>query len=244
MNRSSNKPRSQVARYHFTSLPRLTPRRRLLRFLLVRIARLLASLVARTAVTGLENVPDRRNLLVVTNHLGDIDPLIFLAYYPYPVEFLAKAELFDLPLLGWLLDAYGVIWVRRGEPDRRALRAAQQALLEGRPVWIAPEGRESLTGALEEGTGGAAFLALKGNFPLLPVTLTGSENANVYVNIKRLRRTQLSLTFGPVFCLDACPDRRIAIRNGTMKIMKTLARQLPPRYQGVYSCEENRDGSR
>ena len=74
---------------------------------------------------------------------------------------LTKIELYEIPLLGKVLDLYGVIWVRRGQPDRRALRAVMEAMDDKRMVAIAPEGRESLTGALEEGTGGAAYLALR-----------------------------------------------------------------------------------
>src|SRR4030067_146028 len=117
--------------------------------------------------------------MVVSNHLGDADLIVGMAYSPYEVEILSKAELYDYPILGKLMDAYGVIWVHRGQPDRRALRAALEALRQGRVVGIAPEGRESLTGSLEEGTGGAAYLALKADGPILPVTFTGTQKATV-----------------------------------------------------------------
>lgn len=233
------KPQATVIRPEITRLPRLSLWRRVVRRLIVWLARLLVWAFVRLTVYGRENLPSRGPALAVANHLGDADLVIGLTVAPFPPDYLAKAELYDYPLLGKLLDAYGVIWVHRGQPDRRALRAAIDGLREGRLVAIAPEGRESLSGALEEGTGGAAYLALKANVPLLPVTFTGTENARVYANLKRLRRTEVTVTIGPLFYLDHFADRRQAIQQGTLKIMRTLAAQLPPQYRGVYQdvCE-------
>ena len=197
--------------------------------------RLLVWLFTETRTEGLEQVPHHGPIMVVSNHLGDADLIVGMAYSPYEVEILSKAELYDYPILGKLMDAYGVIWVHRGQPDRRALRAALEALRQGRVVGIAPEGRESLTGSLEEGTGGAAYLALKADVPILPVTFTGTENARVYANLKRLRKTQVTMTVGPQFRLENQPDRRRAMDAGTQKVMQTLAEQLPPEYHGVYA---------
>jgi 1-acyl-sn-glycerol-3-phosphate acyltransferase len=136
------------------------------------------------------------------------------------------------------MDAYGVIWVHRGQPDRRALRAALQGLGQGRLVTIAPEGRESLSGALEEGTRGAAYLALKAGVPVIPVTLTGTENWRVYGNLKRFRRTEMSVTVGQPFYLDVPGNQRQAQEQGTLQIMRKLAEQLPEEYRGVYRSGE------
>jgi 1-acyl-sn-glycerol-3-phosphate acyltransferase len=132
------------------------------------------------------------------------------------------------------MDTYGVIWVHRGRPDRRALHAVLDGLAEGRVIAIAPEGRESVSGALEEGTPGAAYLALKSGAPILPVTFTGTENRNVYGSLKRLRRAEISLTIGKPFHLDQSGNWRQAVDQGTQQIMLTLAEQLPPEYRGVY----------
>ncbi len=233
------KPRATLIRPEITRLPRLTWWRRIVRRLIKGLARLLVWAFIRLSVSGRENLPTQGPALVVANHLGDADLVIGLAVAPFPPDYLAKAELYDYPLLGQLLDAYGVIWVHRGQPDRRALQAAIQGLKEGRLIAIAPEGRESLSGALEEGTGGAAYLALKADIPLLPVTFTGSENARIYANLKRLRRTQVTVTIGPLFRLESLPDRRQSIRQGTLKIMRTLAAQLPAEYRGVYADVED-----
>jgi 1-acyl-sn-glycerol-3-phosphate acyltransferase len=158
-----------------------------------------------------------------------------MALSPVQVEALSKAELYDYPVLGKLMDAYGVIWVHRGQPDRHAIRAALDGLRQGRFIAIAPEGRESLTGALEQGTEGAAYLALRAGVPVLPLTFTGTENARIYGNLKRLRRTDVTMTVGAPFRLEELPGRKEAIELGTQNIMRTLAAQLPPEYRGVYA---------
>src|SRR3990172_6983930 len=153
------KPRSEIIRPEITRLPKLTWRRLLFRRLLIRLARVVVWIGTRTQAKRLENFPQQGPAVIVSNHLGDADVVVGLAFAASNVEVLAKSELYDFFLLGWLMDTYGVIWVHRGQPDKKALRAALQALAEGRMIAIAPEGRESLTGELEEGTGGAAYLA-------------------------------------------------------------------------------------
>jgi 1-acyl-sn-glycerol-3-phosphate acyltransferase len=185
-------------------------------------------------VLGLENYPRQGPALVVINHLGDADAALGLAYFPAETDSLGKAELYDFPFLGKIMDLYGVIWVHRGRPDRKALRAALDGLKEGRIIALAPEARESLTGALEEGTGGASYLALKAGVPVVPVTFTGTENSQVYGSLKRLRRACVTMTVGPAFTLRDLASQRGAIEAGTQRIMLTLARQLPPEYRGAY----------
>lgn len=232
------KPRSAALRSELTRLPRLTFRRNLLRRLLRSLARLMVAVLMKPRVTGLENVPKKGPALIVINHLGDADVLLGLSFLPRPVEAMAKLELYDMAILGKLLDWFGVIWVHRGSPDRNALRAALEAFSQGRLVGLAPEGRQSVTGGLEGGTGGAAYLALKGEVPVVPIALTGTENARVYSNMKRFRRTPVSMQVAEPFRLDPAAGLRAGVREGTERIMSRLAEMLPEAYRGVY-----RDGN-
>ncbi len=231
---TASKPRSEAILPEITRLPERSLGRRILRGLLRIVLKLVVWLFTSTEVSGLENTPQDGPLLMVSNHLGDADAIVGLAFTPRPVEVIAKSELYHIPMFGKLVDAYGVIWVHRGQPDRRALRVTLDALKQGRAVAIAPEGRESLTGGLEEGTGGAAYIAYKSKAPILPVTMTGTENRRLLENIKRFKRTRVTMTIGPPFYLDDYPDRREAVSQGTLQIMQALARQLPPQYQGVF----------
>jgi 1-acyl-sn-glycerol-3-phosphate acyltransferase len=229
------KPVTTNIRPEITRLPEITPARRIFRRLVVMILCLLAKLLLRLEVYGVENTPPSGPLLVVSNHLGDFDVPVGLVISPRPVDAFVKADLYDYPLLGWIMRAYGVVWIHRGQPDRRAIRAGLAALEQGRLIAIAPEGRESLIGALEAGTPGAAYLALKSGAAILPMAFTGTENHSIVGALRRLRRSQVSVQIGPPFHLaDGDGDWRLAVEQGTDQIMRSLAELLPPEYQGVY----------
>lgn len=236
---ASPKPVTPRVRPEITRLPPLTPWRKAARWAIMHFIRLIVRLLTRVRISGQENTPTNGPILIVSNHLGDADLVLGLAFSAHPVDVVSKADFYDFPLLGWLMEMYGVIWVHRGRPDRRALHAVLDGLAEGRMIAIAPEGRESVTGALEEGTPGAAYLALKSGAPILPVTFTGTENRNVYPTLKRLRRAEISLTVGKPFYLDQSGNWRQAVDRGTQQIMLTLAKQLPPNYRGVYHKDVN-----
>jgi 1-acyl-sn-glycerol-3-phosphate acyltransferase len=231
------KPQTEKLRPELTRLPELTWKRKLFRKIANRLIRGTVMIATRLSIQGIENVPIQGPLLMVANHLGDTDVFIGFAISPRQVETIAKVELFDLPILGWLIEAYGVIWIHRGQPDRHALRAALNGLQAGRVVGIAPEGRESLTGSLEEGMGGAAYLAIKSSAPILPVTFTGTQNQIIYNNLKRFRRSAVTVTIGKPFTIVETADRKADLQQATELIMRTLASQLPVEYQGVYNQE-------
>ena len=232
------KPRSEVVNPQLTRLPKQTRGRIIFRKFMRWFSKFLVFILTRKVIVGLDNIPKKGPAIIVANHLGDADFVLGLAYSPLIVEPITKIELYEMPILGKVLDAYGVIWVHRGQPDRRALRAVMEAMHENKMVAIAPEGRESLTGALEKGTDGAAYLALKSDSPLLPVTFTGTENSRVFNNLKRFRRTDVTLTIGKPFRLERVGELRSSIALGTETIMHTLARQLPIEYRGYYQVED------
>jgi 1-acyl-sn-glycerol-3-phosphate acyltransferase len=191
----------------------------------------------RPTINGLENFPKQGPALIVINHLGDADVVLVGATIPITIDGMGKIELNDHWLVGPVFRAYGIIWVHRGRPDRRALRAALDALAQGRVVALAPEGRQSVTGGLEEGNEGAAFLAMKSGAPIVPIAMTGTENENIYGHLKRWTRAQVTLTVGKPFVLREQADHQKMLRDGTYQIMESLADLLPASYRGNYKSE-------
>ena len=183
---------------------------------------------------GLANFPAKGPALVVVNHLGDADAPLLVSSIPASLDALGKIELYDFPILGKLMDWYGIIWLHRGKADRRAIRMALDGFDEGRMIVIAPEGRYSLVGGLEEGQQGAAFLALKAGVPIVPVVMIGTENEHVYGHLKRLRRPPVKLRVGKAFRLRQRADHQETMREGTLQIMAALADLLPESYRGAY----------
>jgi len=229
------KPVAEVWRPDLIALPQLTFRRRVFRFFFRGFTKLLVFVTLRARISGLENFPKRGPAIIVFNHLGDADAVLLFATLPFsPIEGLGKIELYEHWLVGPVFRAYGIIWVHRGQPDRKAIRAALKGLTDGRMISLAPEGRQSVTGALEEGEDGAAFLSMKSGAPIVPVALTGLENQNIYGHLKSWRRAPVSLSVGKPFFLQEQPDRQKMMREGTRQIMEALASLLPESYRGYY----------
>jgi 1-acyl-sn-glycerol-3-phosphate acyltransferase len=232
------KPISEVWQPDLTRLPALTRGRRIFRRFVQLLCRVVIFVCTKATILGLENYPRRGPTLVVINHLGDPDAVLVLAALPEFPEVIGKIELRDIPVLRLVTDMLGIIWVHRGQPDRRAISAALEAFRQGRSVIIAPEARESVSGALEAGTEGAAFLALRAGVPVIPVTITGSEFRRIENNLKKLRRMPVTLRVGKPFVLPRQARGQEALQEGTRLIMEALARQLPPEYRGVYAYVE------
>jgi len=228
------KPVSKVWRPDLTRLPELTPGRRLFRRFFKLLCRAVVFIFTRTTIQGMENYPRRGPALVVINHLGDPDAFLMMAALPDFPEMIGKIELREIIWLRMLGALLGMIWVHRGQPDRRAISAALQAFKRGLKVIIAPEGREAVSGALEEGTEGAAYLAQRGGVPVVPVTITGSEFRLIENGMKKFLRVPVTISVGKPFVLPEYSDRKDALQEGTRQIMEALARQLPPEYRGVY----------
>ena len=231
---SQPKPVTDWWRPDLVALPRLTFARRVFRIFARYLTKLVIFIMTKATVSGLENFPKHGPALVVINHLGDADAVLLVASLPVAIDGMGKIELNEDRRAGPMLRAYGVIWVHRGRPDRKAIRAALDGLAEGRMIALAPEGRQSVEGGLEEGTEGAAFLAMKSGAPIVPVAMTGTENENIYGHMRKWRRARVTLSVGKMFVLKEQADRQEMMREGTRQIMESLARLLPESYRGNY----------
>ena len=198
------------------------------------IVRLLFRLLSRTEYRGLENLPAHGPFILLTNHLSAIDAPLILAAIPTPITVFAAHTHRHEFLVGELMNAMGAIWVRRGEVDREALKAAVELLKEGGVIGLAPEGTRSKAGALIEGKIGAAYLATRTDVPLVPVAVTGTEVG--LPAVFRLSRPRIAITIGPPFRLpdSSLQASRAQLQAYTDLIMRTLAGMLPEKYRGVY----------
>jgi 1-acyl-sn-glycerol-3-phosphate acyltransferase len=246
MNENSPKPVTEIWRPDLVRLPKLTLARRAFRIFAHGLIKLAAKICLNVSSEGMENFPQAGPVLIVINHLGDADTPALISVLTVLPDALGEIELYDLPILGKLMDWYGIIWLHRGRADTRALRAALDGLAEGRIIIIAPEGRYSLTGALEQGADGAAFLAYKSGALILPIAITGTENENVYGYMKKFRRARVHVKAGKMFKLaeqakgvmltrSGSKSRQEAMAVGTRQIMQALAELLPEKYRGAYS---------
>jgi|FLYL01.1.fsa_nt_gi 1-acyl-sn-glycerol-3-phosphate acyltransferase len=194
---------------------------------------LVVAWAAKKHVEGLENVPGKGPVILVSNHLNNADPPLLTQIVPRRIVWLAKRELFDIPVVGWLCRAFGLIPVRRFEADLSALRKAQAALRRGHMIGMFPEGTRSHGAGLKEGEPGTAMIALRTGAPLLPVAIWGTENVRLPRDL--LRRTEVYVRIGPPFTLPRAQRlTRADVEAGTRAIMERIAALLPEKYRGVY----------
>jgi len=197
----------------------------------------LARLIAHVEIEGLDHVPASGPFLLIVNHISRLDPPILMLAIPRQVYVLAASEYRRVPILKQLMEASGAIWVRRGELDLAALRAALAVLKRGDVLGIAPEGTRSRTRALRPARPGAAYIALRSGVPVLPVAVTGTEK--MLEDFLHLRRMRIRVVIGAPFQLPVNEHPRSeALAAATEQMMRAIATLLPPAYQGVYRLAE------
>ena len=189
-------------------------------------------------VTGVRNVPRTGRLIVVSNHLHNLDPLVVAVAVPRPVHFMAKAELFRVPVLGLLIRFVGAFPIERGRADRKAIRRAEETLAQGIAFGIFPEGTRSVTAAMTKPLAGGALIALRSGAPILPVAVTGTEHLpfNGSRAPKRRFRRAVRVTIGEPFIVPRTLDgQRLTSEGATDVMMRRVAALLPEGYRGIYA---------
>jgi 1-acyl-sn-glycerol-3-phosphate acyltransferase len=202
------------------------------------LIRLLLNIIADVKVTGRENVPEKGGMVVAANHIGIIDIVMFHYVFDRFDMFIPLAEKWEKQgWIRWLGKQLNFLFVDRFNPDLKAIRKMIGLMEDGNALVIAPEGTRSRTGALIEGKPGVAFLAARSGFPIVPVAITGTEDKVILGNLKRLRKSHVTLTGGKPFTLSPLPKehRDETLRQYTDEVMCRIAAILPERYRGVYA---------
>jgi len=131
----------------------------------------------RFRFVGRENLPQTTPYVLAPVHRSYIDTALVGCMVPRRVRFMAKSGVFENPLVARLFRSLGGFPVRRGVPDREALRRAEAAIAVGEPVVLYPEGGRRSGPKLAELMDGPAFVALRSGVPIVPVGIAGSEEA-------------------------------------------------------------------
>jgi 1-acyl-sn-glycerol-3-phosphate acyltransferase len=191
------------------------------------LIRTLFRLLTRVHVGSLDACPERGPAIVAVNHLSYFDgPLVF-AMLPRRVRPLV-AERYQRHPFGLVLRVAGAIFVRRGQPDRAAMRAILEVIEEGGCVAVAIEGSRSRDGRLHEGKNGVAYVAAKTGAPLIPAAVWGTERIGAC--LRRLRRPEIHLQLGPPLAPGSGPLDVSTLDAATRRIMESIAAMLPDSY--------------
>ncbi|HSP36313.1 MAG TPA: lysophospholipid acyltransferase family protein [Frankiaceae bacterium] len=179
--------------------------------------RLINRTLLHVRVTGRELVPADGSLLIAGNHSAWLDGPLVVIEAPRPVRCLTKVEMFVGPL-GHVLHLIGQIPVDRTRPDRGALAVAVGELHEGGAVGVFPEGTRG-SGEFAAMHDGIAYLAVRGDCPIVPVACIGTSE--VWPPGARLpRRATIDVVFGKPFQVELPTNRR------SRKALSELSEQI------------------
>jgi 1-acyl-sn-glycerol-3-phosphate acyltransferase len=192
----------------------------------------------RLESVGTERVPMRGAVLLASNHQSLLDPPLIGAVLPRELDYLAKAELFRVPLLGALIGRLNAHPVEREGADAAALRLALRLLQEGRALLVFPEGTRGDGGGLNPARPGTGMLAALSEAPVVPVYVAGSADA-----LPRgrgfPRRARVTVRFGPAlrFARERGKGRYQAISD---EIMAAIGRLRNAAEQGRPAVDDAR----
>ena len=132
-------------------------------------------LYLRGKVSGTEHIPLKGGFVVVSNHGSNFDPPLLSAAVQRPVAYMAKEELFEVPVFKQAIELYGAYPVKRGAVDRTTIKAALAYIEAGWGVGLFISGTRTSDGRVVDPKPGAALIAAKAQVPLLPVCLWGNH---------------------------------------------------------------------
>ncbi len=130
----------------------------------------------RIHVEGIENIPLNGGCILAANHRSNLDPFVLNTISPRPIFFMAKEELFKIPVLNWIIKKAGAIPVKRNKRDISALKKASKALKEGFCVGIFPEGHRAKPKEFRKPQSGVGLLVAKNKVPVVPVRIEGTDD--------------------------------------------------------------------
>ncbi|KAF0106980.1 MAG: 1-acyl-sn-glycerol-3-phosphate acyltransferase [Anaerolineaceae bacterium] len=203
------------------------------------IIRLILRLLGRVETIGFENAPASGGYVIASNHIGRLDAALPYYVLDRPDIVMVVAEKYEkVAFFRWLTRVVNGMFIDRYNADIRAIREAMRRLQQGGILTIAPEGTRSKSGNLLKARPGGIYLAWKAGVPILPVALTGCEDAVVVERLKHFKRLRIKAVAGDFFTLPAevkGRDRDAVMQQYTDEVMCRIAALLPPERRGAYA---------
>jgi 1-acyl-sn-glycerol-3-phosphate acyltransferase len=197
------------------------------------IARPLIWLLADLRTEGIEHIPTSGPVILAMNHIHWMDIPLASLRVPRVTHYMAKIELFSVPLLGGFMRLLGSFSVRRGESDREAIRMSERVLAAGKILVIFPEGHRSGNGVLLEAHPGTGYIAMRTGAPVVAVAISGTQR------VFKAFRPKVTIRYSKPFTVAGGGKRtRGSVAQATDEIMYQLAALLPPEARGPYAGAE------
>jgi len=183
---------------------------------------LILKLFFRLRVEGLENLPQKTNFIVVSNHSSFLDPLVIAAAIPKKIHCIVSRFLFKIPLLRWSLKKLEVL------PAGRSSGKAIEFLIQNKIVGLFPEGRCSRDEKLGEFKRGTALLSLRTGRPIVPCAILGTYEA-LPLRAKFPKFVPIKVKIGkPIYLLKEFEDiiDDIYLQEGIFKVRSSIQKML------------------
>jgi 1-acyl-sn-glycerol-3-phosphate acyltransferase len=166
----------------------------------------------RIEAIGREHFPKEGGVLLCANHIHNFDPLVVGIMAPRPVHYMAKEEIFSVPVLGNIVRKCNAFPVKRGFSDREALRTGLKILKDGHVFGLFPEGTRSKTGELGKGLSGAGFFALRSTASVVPCAIIGP-----YQSFRKLK-----VVYGQPIDMEEMRNEKASAEQVTELIMSKI----------------------
>jgi 1-acyl-sn-glycerol-3-phosphate acyltransferase len=184
----------------------------------------LIPLTGGRTVYGVGNVPREGGAVLAANHISFADPPWVGSAQPRRSYFMAKRELFEVPIFGWIIHGVFAYPVDRGVADRAAIRYAIDLVSKGELLLIFPEGGRSEDGEVGEGGIAPAMVAGRAGVPIIPAAVVGTDGV-LRRGSAMLHRHHTAVVFGEPIMVEADADghlSRDAIEAATTKLMDRI----------------------
>jgi len=184
------------------------------------VARLLTTLLFDLKVYGLRHVPAHGGVLIVSNHQGNLDPVVLGVRMVRPLSYLAKSDLFEVNVLSdWLLRSLGGIPVHLGSGDVGAVKETIRRLRDGHVLNLYPEGARSEDVEIGPMEKGVALVIRRAKVAVVPAVIVGSFEA--WPKHRRYPRLgPVQVRYGPPMHLEELePDQIVTVIDRTLRTM-------------------------
>ena len=205
------------------------------------LLRVILRIVARVTVYGMDYVPpSTSSFVVVSNHIGRLDPaFVYYLLRRKDIIMLVAEKYKEHAWSRILAQAVNGIFVDRYNADVAAMREVLRRLARGGVMVLAPEGTRSPHGSLIRGWDGASYIAARSGLLILPVGVSGTSDREVISRLKHFRRLQVELHVGHPFTLQPLNNKTLLIaprrylRKKSQKIIRSVNTRLCRRLQDV-----------
>ena len=179
-------------------------------------------------IKGQKNLNKESSLILAANHVSYLDPIVLGVAVRRKIYFIAKKEVFNIPILGFIIRSLGAIPVDRKKPNPVSIKKTFLVLKKGNILGIFPEGTRSLNGKLLDFNIGLIKIALKTKSPIIPVGINGTFS--IYPPKAKLpsffKRKNIYINFGEPIHLDNTREKDIIYQKESLLLIKEKIKEL------------------